>query len=416
MAARLVVLTLLAGVGFFNFHNLIPLPLQRVGLMVMLMVCLLYGVKEHRAKLSDYDFPKGLWLLFLILLVLSNFMAAFYHPQSVVETFRAQSTVILVFFSFFILLKLAPEPSQLIRYFYYLSAASILVYIINLKTFPNNAFGEPVIEDLTRGVLRIGISLFPIMMLLIFYSINRWTLERKPRWLIYTGIGFIMVLASLTRQVYFIMGVLVFFQLLQRVSWVKKIVLGIVLALTAYVVFINLPMYKDMKELSEEQLDQTTNTDREDVRIGAWRYYAWEGHEDMATFLFGNGMPSADKSVWGKFYSAFSEETGWYEADVSWAGAIYFWGIIATLTILSITLIAIFKKKPPEKQYLNYFLIAAILKGIASGTWFFPNEIVVTMIALYLVYAKPEAEIQPSESRQSLLSLPLKRPRTFVTR
>ena len=396
MRPILVILTILTSVGFYNFHDRVPLPMQRAMFMFMVLVCLGVALAGKRVKFSESRFPRLPWFIFTCMLFISVFMADFYHQQPLVASFIAQSTAIFAYLYFFVLILLNPDPDRLIKYLFYLSAMSLVIYFINLATYPHNIFGSPILTDTSRGMPRVPIPTFNVIMLLTFYSINQWTMTHNKKWWWLIGVGFVMVLFSLTRQVMAIMGLLCFFQLLQRMSLLKKLVYGCVIISVGYVVVINLPIYKSLKAISEAQIDESA--DKEDIRVRAWRYYAYENNDDIETFLFGNGTPSLGKTVWGKRFEAYTEETGMFISDVSWAACVFQYGIIGALALLSIVLCAIFKRKPPGEQYLTYFMVCAMLEGIASGVWFYPQEICVIMTALYLIYRKSDNKNEPLTS------------------
>lgn len=386
MQAKLVIITLLAAIGFFNFHNLIPHQLQKAGFMFMIMVCAYVGWKNNEVRLRDCNFPLGPWIILMAMMVVSIFMASFFHPQSLIDSAITMSTTIFAYGSFFVLLKLDADPSSVMKYMIWLLIPSAVVYVLNFMTIPNNMFGEPMIEDLSRGVLRVGIPLLQAVFLVLFYSINQWQITKRFYWIFLAASCFCLVLCSLTRQAIAFSAVLCFFQLLYKVKWYKKIILGVTLLSFGYFIFINLPMYEEMKNLTEEQIEMTASEEKEDVRIGAWRYYAYESNENTATWLFGNGSPSFGKSVWGKRFDAYAEESGYLMADVSWAGMIFVIGIIGTVALMLIVVMAIFKRKEFSESYLTYFMIFVFLRGIASGIFYYYEEIFITMIALYLLY------------------------------
>jgi len=387
MGSRLVIITLLASIGFFNFHDMVVLPVKRAMFMFMIVVCLVVAMRERKVRLRDCSFPRLPWFVFCCGLVISVFMGSFYHIQSLTVSVVASSTCIFAFGSFFVLLLLDPEPDSLIKYMFGAFILSVIVYAANLVTFPDNMFGEPILSDLSRGALRIRIPLLQLVCLLVFYSINRWNMDaRQWKWLVIAGCCFLMVVMSLTRMAIVLTAVIGFFQILQKYSIWKKLALGVIIAAIGYAVMIHLPIYQEMKELSEDQIDATVNEGKEDVRIGAWRYYGYEVNETMATFLFGNGTPSVGKSVWGKQLDAYAEESGYLFADVSLAGMVFMYGLIPTVAMVIIVLIAIFKRKPASNHYLTYFMIFCLLRGVTAGIWYYYEEIFITMIALYLIY------------------------------
>ena len=411
----LVIFTLLSVIGFYNYHNLLSPQIIRAMFTLMVIVC---GFVGWRLKTDDNDtlkYPRWLWLLFIVGLIASNFVCPFYHHQSLLTSFIASSTVISAYIFIYSLILLRPDPELLIKYLFVIAGLSMIVYFINFLTFPNNMFGEPILEDLSRGMLRIHIPLFQIIMLLFFYSIGKWHIEKSSMWLFVSAGLFFCSVLSLTRQIILIMSLLGFFQLLQSISWVRKLVIGAILALVALVAYTQLPIFQTMRELSENQIDATTSEQKEDVRISDWRYFGYEGTDNIVPLLFGNGTPSATNSVWGRQLNTFMEENGWLLADTSWPACLYQYGYVTTAILLTILFAAIVKRKKPAKVYLTYFFIALFLRGIASGVWYYPDEIIVTILGFYFLYAPDSGDLVSSENSRCNSMLPTYT-RKFITK
>lgn len=384
MKSKLVILTLLSSIGFFNYHNLLSLPVQRAMFLFFAFVCAIVALRNKKVSLFDYDFPRLPWFIFGSGLIISVFMTPFYHQQSLMATAIAQSTSIVAYLSFFVLLKLRPDPEHLLKLLVYVWAAGVLVFFINVATFPNNIFGAPIADDLSRGFVRVRPLLLQLFVFMLFYAVSKWQSSHQWKWFTLAASTYLMIILSITRQTIAICTLLVFFQIFRNYSWTKKILIASVSLCVGLAIIQNIPLYQELMEVTEEQIDQ--NEDKEDVRIGAWRYYAYEANDDIATFLFGNGTPSLDKSVWGKHYGTFAEETDYHVGDVAWASCIFLYGIIATVALLCIVLCSIFKHKAPEQRYLTYFMIAEMLHGIAWGVFYYYYEVYIIIIALYLIY------------------------------
>lgn len=415
MRVLLALLPLLGSTGFYNYHGMFSEGMEKGLLYFFILVAAIYAWLNPRKDVKPVHFPRIAWIALIALMVISTFMAILIHEQPIVTSFISSLQYLFPFSFIFVLLWLRPDPDKLIRGIFILVGIGIVVYFINFRSFPNNVFGEPLEEDLSRGILRVPIPYHLLLSLLFFYCINRYNLTSRPRWLILICFGAIMIILSVIRQVILIDFALGFLFFVRRYSLVKKIIFGSVLLITGLVIFTSLPFYKDMMELSEEQYEDTAVNDKEDVRIGAWRYYAVEGvEENPETVLFGNGVVALKISRWGKELLSFQEATGFLYADVSWAGFIYQFGYIGTFTLLYILLTAIFKRKGPDRLYLTYFLIAMGLMGIASGVWTYFYQILEIMLGFYLVYAPADS---PAESHDDE-ALPVTdvRPKKFITR
>jgi len=146
-----------------------------------------------------------------------------------------------------------------------------------------------------------------------------------------------------------------------------------------------------MMELSEDQL-QRNKTEKEDIRITAWKFYVDKYQTNYTTRIFGNGIPAIGKSKWGDSYekevSVKYGGNGCYTTDVGWAGFYWHFGIFPTIGILYLLLKAALLPKKEEFRYLSYWCIFIILASIASGSILYHYQIVYIMTVLYLVYGK----------------------------
>lgn len=418
MRELLAILPILGAIGFFNYHGMFSPGLQKFMLYFFVTVAAVYAWLYPTKEAKTVRYPRIAWILLLGSIVVSMFMSMIIHEQTLKIAFVSTLQFLFPYSFFLVLLKLAPDPKKLIKWMLPIVGCSILVYFANFRSFPATVFGYTLEEDMSRGILRVPIPLYQLLILMFFYCINRYDLTRRPIWLLCIATGGIMIILSVVRQIILVCGVLGFIMFMRRYSWTKKIIIGSILASAALIAFTKLPFYKDIMELSEDQYEATASEEEEDVRIGAWRYYAFEAQqENPAAIPFGNGVAALDISKWGKDLTAFFDSTGFLYADVSWAGIIYHFGIIGTAALLYIVFAAIFKKKRREQLYLTYYMIAEALFGIASGVWEYFYEIDIIMLALYLIYAPQNAQTDkepaPAEPRDAIAA---SEPTKFITR
>ena len=214
MEARLVIFALLCVIGFFNYHNAVPEVISRASYMLVMLIMGVYALKNGDVKLKKIEYPRFLWLIFGLGMVTSICMAQLYHFQSIRQTAVTESTMIMSYCSFFILLKLSPKEDQVIKLMYVLLGLQIVVYLANFATFPHNMFGPPILSDLSRGVLRIRMPLLSVIVLLNFYSINKWQITRNPYYVGAFIVCMIMVVLSVTRTAILMVAILSFLQFL----------------------------------------------------------------------------------------------------------------------------------------------------------------------------------------------------------
>lgn len=390
MKEKFVVFTLLASIGFYNYHDLCGVKLQKL----LVYLCFIVGMVlmyRNGDSISKKRYPRGWWIILLTFMLIGTLMGSVLHPQPLMQSFVAGAQLIIPLSFFFIFLSLNPDLGKLMKWLMVVTMCSIFVYIINFVTFPNNIFGEPMLGDLSRGMLRVSIPLLDILLLCYFFAINRWNDTHKLSWLFISGIGAVMLVLSLTRQAMLIGGLLGGIFLLQRYNWKQKIVVFILISVSAFTIYKTVPIFRGIDEVNEEQKDMNEENERDDIRVEAWQYYTYYGNEDNPeAAFFGNGVPSIGNSIWGKQFDAFCDETGLLIGDVSLAAFYYMFGSISTFAILVILFKAIFRRKRPEYYFLGYFILAMLLKSIASGTLFYVDSLVCIALGLALIYNLPE--------------------------
>lgn len=162
-------------------------------------------------------------------------------------------------------------------------------------------------------------------------------------------------------------------------------------------------MYQAMMELTEKQADD--NTEEEDIRITAWRYYTYDNQTNTLSSILGNGMPALGVSRWGIIMDAETLDQGVFWVDVGWAGFYWLFGAFSTIGLLALMFTAIFRRKPPQEQFLTYSLIFYFVTSFASGPPVIYWQIVGIMVVLYMVYRKkdnaPENDTQQISSNSN---------------
>ncbi len=392
MKEALFILTLFASIGFFN-----PMQIfseQTVKLLYYLCVCFSIVVAYINGRdLHGIHYPRKAYWLFMIMIVVSIYPASAYHSQPFLISVMTTVPYILSYAYLLVMLTTALPERFILKWIFIACGLAVPVYFVNLLTFPNVFFGSgDILEDLSRGILRLPVEYIILFVLVLFYAINRILLQDGARGKWYAVISgcMVMIILSVTRQIILysiILGGLFFFK---RVSWAKKLTFITIMLIVGFYVLPMIPAYNTMLELSKDQIE--SSDEKENVRIGAWRYYTFENQTNDITPIIGNGVPSFGNSVWGSLFDNEIEDNGYLYADVSWAGIIYLFGWIAFAAMLIIILKAIFKRKPPHHEYLTYWFIFILLSGIGAGVFVYPHQILCIMIGLYLIYGTSDEE------------------------
>ena len=377
-------LTVLASVGFFNFHGILKENIIKLILFIFIGASTFMAYMNGRS-LRGLHYHAHIYILMLAGICFSALMAYTQHDQPLTTSVIAVLPFFATYAYFFVAMKFDFDPDRIMRMYTTLAVASAVVYFINVMTMPNNAFGKPILgEDLSRGILRIPLTFIEIFPLIVFYAINKLIDTKKKIWLLPLAFASLMIFLSVVRQIIAFTAVLGFLFYFRKISIFKKLIF-IVAALTIVVyVLPMIPMYRTMIELSEDQRDE--NEEEENIRIQAWRFYTYENQENALTAIFGNGVPSAGNSTWGIIFDSEAEVSGKFTHDVGWAGFYFFFGIISTVALLMVIFYAIFKPKLPQYQFINYWLIMILLTCSISGINLYSFQVLNVSIVLAMVY------------------------------
>lgn len=391
MKKALFVLTLFSSIGFFNPMQIFSPQISKLIFYVCIILSAACAFFDGRS-LRYIDYPWKSYWLFMAMIVISTVAATAFHMQSYSITLMSTLQYLIGYSYFWILMRTGLPDRFILKWLFIGCALAIPVYFINLFSFPTVIFGDDELTDFTRGILRVPVVFIEGMVLFLFYGINKLLLKQGNRkfWIIVCSVCVLMIFLSVVRQVILYSMALSLLFLLKKFSWQKKLTALILGIVTVIYILPMIPVYNSMLELSQEQLDE--NGEKENVRIGAWRYYAFENQTNDITPFIGNGIPSIGNSVWGNVFDDEVEYNRYYYADVSWAGIIYFFGWIGFAALLILMLQAVFRRKAPEKEYLTYWFVYIILVGIGSGVFIYYNQLTYIMIGLYLVFGTHEKD------------------------
>ena len=387
----LYILIVLSSLSFFNPLGLIPSIISKFIYYVLCLIGLFYSLRRGK-NLKHIVYPRSLYRMIILGIIMSIFMASFFQNQSFLTSLIATLPYLFGYITFYILMKLNIPTIKIEKAIWTFCYISMGIYIINVISFPNIIFGtEKEAYDMSRGVVRLGIMLIELIVLFFFYSINQWILFKKKVYILLIFLTALFIVLSVTRQYILLSFGLGFIFILQKASLAKKIAVIVFCFFIYKFVLPQLPMYNAMVELTEAQAEKN-EYDKEDIRIQAWQFYTYEYQTNSMTAILGNGVPSLGNSQWGnEFREAVYPDyggNGCFTSDVGWAGFYWNYGLFTTLGLFFLLLKAAFKKKEKKEQYLSYWCIFIIITSVASGPIIIYYQIISIMTVLYLIYGK----------------------------
>lgn len=392
MKYRMFLITVLAAVGFFNPYQMFSPQLQKFMFYLCILICMVITLRRDCVPFVDLRFPRVSYFILLAGICGSTLMATGFHQQSFRTSVITTIPYLFGYLFFYILLKFDLSRPRIMNTYLGLCAFSVFIYFCNLMSAPYNIYGEPMLgEDTTRGIIRLPVVFIEFFPMIIFYAINQWFETHKKKWIYIGIIGIIMVFMSVIRQIIALTCILGLLFMFRAVSWKIKVLLGVGVVVVVVWVLPLIPIYSAMMELSEEQKEK--NDETEDIRITSWRYYTYENQTNLLSPFFGNGVPAFEQSKWGIMVDNETDELGTYAVDVGWAGFFWYFGGVTTAALLVLLFKALFKRKPQQRQYLNYWLVFLLLTSIASGPILFYYQIIDVSVCLYLVYRQKDDDV-----------------------
>lgn len=386
----LYLLVVLASVAFFNPCNILT-PVVQKALFYALNIITWVMVLYHRTRIT-VQYPKWCFRGLIAGIAFSAVMGTCFQRQDFISTLVATFPTLIAYLFFPLLLLLDIDKRKILHAICCLIAVSMVVYIVNLITYPNIIFGQEIDKlDFTRGIARIKIPFFTMFVLMFFYCINRWTTTGKKSYIGGVILLGIFIILSVTRQAIVLSFILGVWMLMKQASIGKRIMVVVIIATFAFVVLPEIPVYNNLVKLTEKQFSQK-RWNSINIRTKAWKFYTIEYQTNELTPVLGNGVPSIGNTPWGRSFERIVYTrhggNGCYTVDVGWAGFFWQFGGIATLCLLSLLVCAMIKRKKAEDTYLSYWIGYIIITSVASGPILYYNQIISISTVLYLVYGR----------------------------
>lgn len=259
-----------------------------------------------------------------------------------------------------------------------------LVFTLNNITYPIAFFGEAALDE-SRGGIRFRVPGISYVVFAMLYFINKYILNRKSIYLIYSIACYGFVCLTLNRQTILLAFVLGILFLFQKISMLRKTLFVLFVLPVLYFTIPKIPLVQNLITTTQNQTEYNESRGREGIRMQAYRHFLIDGQQDVNRFIFGHGKASYDNSAFGDRARTFAESNNIYQVDVGIAGFLYDFGIIAWIGIISLLIKAIVIKKNSSYSYITYFFMYMILTSFASYSIISVDSIALISAALYII-------------------------------
>lgn len=334
----------------------------------------------------------------IILSWLSIVMTYLFKEQPLILGFRSAAPCLFQYYMFFVLLRLKPSVKVLEYWIVIFATLYCILWTYGFSQIPNVIFGnfEETGFNESRGIFRLFFTGCDTLIFAIYLFVNKFSLQKKKKYLLCAIIFFVFLVLQLTRQtiaIGFVISVIYYFRK-RIVKAVVTLLIGLLaLSFVGQIQFSDDSIVGSLINLTHEQAKDNASGD-ENARILEYKYFFTEWHEDnIITMLFGTGNPHADSSFGKRYVNVIKEQKHMVLSDVGYPTMYCTVGLIGMLVFLRIYWKGCRQKVLDKYTYAKMWMYATVLYNLMSGAFQSINVIYCTCIALYIL------EISRQESR-----------------
>ena len=377
-----VFLIAIASMKFFD-ARFFDQSLLRYIVFITISSSIAFSIPYIFARHEGFVFPIQLIVLSVIISVFMSYIS-WDQPfkDSLIETVPC-----LLWIFFFYLLHIKIPVIYIKRMILIYGGLYALLYFYQLAHADTVLFGSPLpgdeIYSERRGIIRIMFPGGGIFTLAAFMAINKLTSKSKGNWIwiIFSILGIVIPVLQVTRQ--FIAGVLIIylFHLLTNLNIVKRLVVLATFSIAfIYVANSGIPMIEGMihQQKEDSQLGQKY------IRILAGSYFIHDFSPNMASRIFGNGMPSWGISDYGVFVENLADKREYYLEDVGIVAFYAMFGILGIIGYVIIWIKSFTIPLPKDYYFLKYYLWYLLMTSLTGFGVYHYSYLIATVFVLYI--------------------------------
>lgn len=385
----LLVLLLMLSANYFFDCTLLGEDLTQIYKLVLyvvfIIVALLTYIKSIPAKnkaivlrLKGHKVIDKCIVILLFGLLISLFNSFLFKDQSLIVCLITNIPMTIAYLSYFVFKKMNLTNADERNIIILMAFVYCVAFIVSVVTIPNPLFGEFEFSE-ERGGFRLRIKGIFWVSLCFFFLIQKYKERGRYRYLFGALLVSLFVAASLARQYILWTTVLGLMFLMLNTKLRKKLLLMLIVVLVGFFVVPEIPLVKNLTELSEKQKEKNDN-DHEDIRIKDYQTFLFDYDRNIIQYVFGCGLPSQGNSRYGAESEYMSGTLGIIPSDVGWAGTVFYYGYFSTFILLFLFLYSIFKIK--GEYYKRFYLFYIALCAIGGGPILYSHEVIISMFVM----------------------------------
>lgn len=291
------------------------------------------------------------------------------HDQPIILGYRSIMEV-MPYSIFFVLLYFKYEYEDVEKLVQYISVVYLFAFYTAIAVAPLIIFdksGGGLAElNSSRGVARIQLAGTAFIYLQLFISINKWSLEKRKKHLIWIIICLVTIVLNVSRQHILASFALGFLLLFRNFNVIYKILSVLLFYFLIQYFLDESEIGRNLFTLTQKQLNETG---LENVRILAFEYYMLDYKSNLYSILFGDGMLNLS-SKWGEEFLSNMYLTGFVPSDVGYAKLYLYFGLVGLLAFIYLFLKAFTEKFDSKYRFIKYYLTFILFTNIGSHSFF----------------------------------------------
>ena len=287
----------------------------------------------------------------------------------------------MIWFVFFYLLYIRYPMYKVEQMVMLFGCIYIVLFIFQFLNSGQVYFGyrEEFTED--RGVIRVNFPGGGIFFLAYLIALIKAAKGTKHRWffILFLMVGAVVTIMQVTRQSIVIIMLVTVYHFTKRVSIPKRI--GI-LALFSLSLFLALNSEHPIAKGLVEKQKETAASGEQNIRVKAGTYFLSEFSPNLATHVFGNGVPNYNSSL-GRKIESLKIIQRFYLSDVGIVGFYVMFGILGIIGYLLIFAKSILFKVPKQYYYLKYYVWYLAATCLTSDSVYSTNFLISNILVFY---------------------------------
>ena len=353
--------------------------INAVNIVPLLLFCY-YLVIEKKIKKGYFSRAIG---CFIAAMVVSSISAFLTYGQSFYESLSA-SSYLCPFFLYLILVHKSVSKEiilYIVKFFFF---SSLIIFIVDIITFPNSIFAWRLEERLERqslGIFFFGIGFTVLGTFYYFYSFLQK--GRVLHFLIYcVAFLFITFLTGTRTYLFGLLGGTAFMLLLHLIqsknSIKKSLIIFFVFFISSITITYGHTYLTKIYDITGDQLAEFTT----DIRYECLDYFTGDFQKNTMPKLLGNGFPHTNSNLGHAFEDAMDE--GYYTSDIGIFGVWVHWGVLGVLFWILIFTKSLKLKYIHQNTYVNSYIVFLLINSFLVYTLFDPGFIMAHICAFYL--------------------------------